>query len=221
MSPSLKDSNFECFLKYGLRWPPLESPKVTGQMLDPAQIFWISLWRWQFGICIFTSFPRDVHALWSIRTAVLHLLFIIPSQPSSKRGCIIRSQEVSLRCSSRTQGWARWGFSKFLRLWHFLLFFSTRQQQHLWSRADPECEDLIYQNLFNDLHLFFSCIFSCHSIKYYICYIDEWWGQQRSTILESSRAGSQTRPPPFHTARGGGEDLSHIWSGLRPAKPHN
>lgn len=140
-----------------LHWNHL---RLTGQMPGPAQTFWISLQRWQFAICIFYQLLSWCSYTRSVRTAIVHLLFIIPSHPSSKRGSIIRSQEVYLGCSSRTRGWTRWGHSNFLKLWNFLLFFSTRKQQPLWSRPDPECDALMYWNLFNDcIYFFFMYLF--------------------------------------------------------------
>ena len=70
--------------------------------------------------------------------------------------------------------------------------------------------------------IFFSFTFSYYFIKYCICLIDEWWVQGKSPILPmitclgSGKTGSQTRPPsPYHAAKGGGEDFSHFWGGLR------
>lgn len=107
------------------------------------------------------------------------------------------SQEVCLGCSSEHSIELDQAFQisgNFL--WHFLLFFLLlffkSRNSKLWGQEQTqrrECEALIYWNLLNALHIFLMYLFY-HSIKYYICFVDEWWGQERLTIFPRSPSSS-------------------------------
>lgn len=107
----------------------------------------------------FTSFFDDFYIFWNMRTAALKFPYIITSSP-----ILLAKEEISdpkKGCSSRTQGWARSGLSKFLKLWNFLLFFFLPRNS-IWGQEQTqmrESDALLYWNLLNALHMFFHVSF--------------------------------------------------------------
>lgn len=97
----------------------------------------------------------------------------------------------------------------------FVIFFSTQKQQTLRSRPDPARGGRVKLLFIKCFAYIFSCIFSYHSIRCYICFLGEYWSNGPYLAhdhLAKKWWGRETNQASFSFKDAINQDWLGLWS---------